>query len=213
MANKKVVEMLDKNLASLIGLAKKWLVEWNIPLNKIFHVFYQMKKSDLQGLINGTHEIVKKRSYPKQSNLVFKTKKVINLKEFFNIEKSEENQYHWDGFKKLLNSIENTKFFLKRESDVFKLPKAMNDFDILSRFVEKKLVWESKEEALAALSTIMIDEYCDGRSNIAYYVDEFGELCYINIYWVDSDSKWHCYANIALVSDWDAWNRVFYPAE
>lgn len=54
---KKVVEMLGDNLASLLELAKKWLIDWKIEPKKLFHVFQQIRKDDLNGLIAGTHEI------------------------------------------------------------------------------------------------------------------------------------------------------------
>ncbi len=54
---KKVVEMLGDNLASLLELAKKWLIHWKIKPKKLFHVFQQIRKDDPNGLIAGTHEI------------------------------------------------------------------------------------------------------------------------------------------------------------
>lgn len=54
---KKVVEMLGDNLASLLELAKKWLIDWKIEPKKLFHLFQQIRKDDLNGLIAGTHEI------------------------------------------------------------------------------------------------------------------------------------------------------------
>jgi hypothetical protein len=64
MADQKVVEMLDENLASFVELVKKWLVEWEVNTKKLLNVFHQIRKEDLMGLINGTHEIE-----PKLSNI------------------------------------------------------------------------------------------------------------------------------------------------
>lgn len=60
MAYGKVVEMLGENLASFLELAKKWLVDWSVDTKKLFHFFHNIKKEDLVGLLDGTHQITKK---------------------------------------------------------------------------------------------------------------------------------------------------------
>ena len=60
MAYSKVVEMLGENLASFLELSKKWLVDWSVDTKKLFHFFHNIKKEDLIGLIDGTHQITKK---------------------------------------------------------------------------------------------------------------------------------------------------------
>lgn len=55
--NKEVVEMFDKFLASLVKLLTKWLTEWAVDSRKLFHALQQVRKQDLIGLIEGTHEI------------------------------------------------------------------------------------------------------------------------------------------------------------
>lgn len=55
--NQKVVEMFEKFLASLLGLAKKWLTDWEVDSQKLFHALQQIRKEDLIGLSLGTHEI------------------------------------------------------------------------------------------------------------------------------------------------------------
>lgn len=63
MADQKVVGMSDENLVSLFKLAKRWLVVWKIDLKKLLNVSRQIRKEDLLGLINGTHEIVPKKQF------------------------------------------------------------------------------------------------------------------------------------------------------
>jgi hypothetical protein len=53
---KDVVEMFGNNLASLLELAKKWLT-WKIDFIKLLHSLHQIKKIDLLGLVEGTHQI------------------------------------------------------------------------------------------------------------------------------------------------------------
>lgn len=57
MAFEKVVEMLGDNLASLLELAKKWLVDWAVDRKKLLDTLHQIHKEDLVGLKDGTHEI------------------------------------------------------------------------------------------------------------------------------------------------------------
>ncbi|MEK7228112.1 MAG: hypothetical protein AAB681_02010, partial [Patescibacteria group bacterium] len=57
MAYQKVVEMLGDNLASLLELAKKWLVDWAVDAKKLLHALQNIRKDDLLGLVDGTHEI------------------------------------------------------------------------------------------------------------------------------------------------------------
>lgn len=57
---KNVVEMLEENLASFLGLAKKWLVDWSVETKKLLHFFHNLRKEDLIGLLEGTHRIIKK---------------------------------------------------------------------------------------------------------------------------------------------------------
>lgn len=61
MAFKKVVEMLGDNLASLLELAKKWLIDWVVDRKKLLDMLHQIRKEDLMGLISGTHEIKAKQ--------------------------------------------------------------------------------------------------------------------------------------------------------
>jgi hypothetical protein len=53
----KVVGLLGANLASFLELAKKFLIDWAIEPKKLLHLFQNMRKEDLIGLIDGTHEI------------------------------------------------------------------------------------------------------------------------------------------------------------
>lgn len=62
-----VVEMWEKNLASLLELAKKWLVEWEVDFKKLLHLLQNIRKDDLLGLIAGTHEIKIKKLKTKKS--------------------------------------------------------------------------------------------------------------------------------------------------
>jgi len=57
---KKVVEMLGENLASLLELAKKWFIIWEMNTKKVIHILSHFKKADLQGLIDETHHIIPK---------------------------------------------------------------------------------------------------------------------------------------------------------
>ena len=60
---KEVVGVLGENLASLLELAKRWLTEWAIEPKELLHLFQNIRKDDLMGLIAGTHEIkVKKQA-------------------------------------------------------------------------------------------------------------------------------------------------------
>lgn len=61
MAYKKVVEMLGENLASFLELAKKLLIDWEVDPKQLLHTLQNLRKADLLGLINGTHQIQKKR--------------------------------------------------------------------------------------------------------------------------------------------------------
>ncbi len=54
---KKVVGMLGENLASFLELSKKLLVDWGIDPKKLLHLFQNIRKDDLVGLLSGTHEI------------------------------------------------------------------------------------------------------------------------------------------------------------
>lgn len=53
----KVVGLLGANLASFLELAKKLLIDWAIEPKKLLHLFQNIRKEDLIGLIEGTHEI------------------------------------------------------------------------------------------------------------------------------------------------------------
>ncbi len=53
----KVVGLLGVNLASFLELAKKLLIDWAIEPKKLLHLFQNIRKEDLIGLIDGTHEI------------------------------------------------------------------------------------------------------------------------------------------------------------
>jgi hypothetical protein len=63
--NKEVVEMSEKFLASLFGLAKKWLIDWKIDFQKLFHALQQVSKEGLIGLAEGTYEIKPKATTQK----------------------------------------------------------------------------------------------------------------------------------------------------
>ena len=63
--NKEVVEMFDKFLASLLKLVTKWLTEWAVDSQKLFHALQQIRKEDLIGLSLGTHEIKPKATTQK----------------------------------------------------------------------------------------------------------------------------------------------------
>ena len=82
MAYKKVIEMLGENLASFLELAKKWLVDWSVDTKKLLHFFHNIKKEDLAGLLNGTHQITKVEVLlgEKISFNVWKTIKLGNYK-------------------------------------------------------------------------------------------------------------------------------------
>jgi hypothetical protein len=54
---KEVVEMLGDNLASFLGITKKFLIDWAIKPKELLHLFHNLAKDDLLGLLNGTHEI------------------------------------------------------------------------------------------------------------------------------------------------------------
>ncbi len=137
----------------------------------------------------------------------------INLKEFFRTGKTgKEKQRHSDNFKKLISSLEKSEVSLEREPQVFILPKDMNDFQIRDHIGEEKLIWPSKEKALAVLASTMTDAYRDGRANIVYYKDASGALSYARVYWDASDVEWNCIADQANALEWLAGNRVFYPA-
>ena len=56
--------MLGDNLASLLELAKKWLIDWTIDTKKLLHALQNIRKEDLNGLISGTHEIKAKQQLP-----------------------------------------------------------------------------------------------------------------------------------------------------
>jgi hypothetical protein len=63
--NKEVVEMSEKFLASLFGLTKKWLIDWKLDFQKLFHALQQVSKEGLNGLAEGTHEIKPKATIQK----------------------------------------------------------------------------------------------------------------------------------------------------
>jgi len=65
MANyyKKVVEMLGENLASFLELSKKLLIDWKVEPKKLLHFLQNIRKDDLIGLMEGTHEV---REIPKK---------------------------------------------------------------------------------------------------------------------------------------------------
>lgn len=54
---KKVVEMLGENFASFLELAKKLFIDWKVDPKRLFHMLQNIRKNDLLGLIDGTHEI------------------------------------------------------------------------------------------------------------------------------------------------------------
>jgi|GEM_PF-1297389 len=58
----KVVELLGetifgKNLAAFLELVKKLFVDWEVEPKRLFHMLQNLRKTDLLGLIAGTHEI------------------------------------------------------------------------------------------------------------------------------------------------------------
>ncbi len=57
---KKVVEMLGESLASLLELAKRWLIDWGMEPKKLLYLLLHLRKEDLVGLLAGTHEITPK---------------------------------------------------------------------------------------------------------------------------------------------------------
>lgn len=59
---KQVVEMLGENLASFLELAKKLFVDWAMEPKKLLHLFQNIRKDDLLGLMAGTHEIKAKET-------------------------------------------------------------------------------------------------------------------------------------------------------
>ena len=78
MAYVKVVEMLGENLASFLELAKKLLIDWGVDPKRLLHMLQNLRKADLIGLLDGTHEIKSKCSY--QEFIIWKTIKIGNLK-------------------------------------------------------------------------------------------------------------------------------------
>ncbi len=158
-------------------------------------------------------DLESERSYEKKEPKEPRGEKTINLREFFRTGKTgKEKQWHFDSFKKLISSLEKSEVSLEREPQVFTLPERMNDFQIRDHIGEDKLIWPSKEEALAALASTMTDAYRDGRANIVYYKDASGALSYASVRWIASDVEWNCSADQANANEWNAGYRVFYPA-
>ena len=190
MAKQNVVEVLEKKLGSIIKLIDKWFNQWEIPIGKILHVLHHMKKSDLQGLINGTHKIVEQ-----SEGRMVKTNEVFNIK---------NDQFHTDDFKEVV-----AKANPELRGATIKMITTngnQNCHDLRKKIGEKNIA-TSETEALEILAATMTDKYKDGNLNIVYYLDAAGELCYVNCRWIDSE--WYCNAD-ADADVWSAGRRVFY---
>ena len=60
-----VVGLLGDNLAALLELAKKWLITWSLDTKQLLHTLNHLRKEDLIGLSEGTHEIKPKATTQK----------------------------------------------------------------------------------------------------------------------------------------------------
>ena len=194
MAKQNVVQVLEEKLGSIIKLVDKWLNQWDIPLGEILNLFQKIKKSDLQCLIDGNYEIVKKTSATIQKRLAF----------------NSNNQYHTKNFRAVLAKSDNELRALDRSTlQVITTNGKQNCYDLKKEIGEKNIA-KSETEALEILAATMIDKYKDGNLNIVYYLDATGGLCYVYCYWYGSE--WRCDAISAYSVSWDAGRRVFYSA-
>lgn len=120
MAYNEVVEMLGENLASFLELAKKWLVEWKIDFKSVLHLFHNLKKDELIGLLNGTHQI--------QTIFVLKVFRKTNV---VNVAKNSKS--FKVNEKSVMNFLESV---IKREKEL-KNPNPCIDNDLWSYFNDK----------------------------------------------------------------------------
>lgn len=74
---------------------------------------------------------------------------------------------------------------------------------------EKKIVFETKEQALVALVLTIKIEYRDGKTNVVHYLDYKGRLCFICVRWSYSMKRWVCSTGGTHHMYWDSGVRIF----
>ncbi len=124
----------------------------------------------------------------------------------------KDGQWHSGNFEKLISEVPHIELpEMKIQS--FTLRERMNDFEICDELGgNDKLCFNSKAEALRALGSTMTDEYRDCKTNIVYFLNEKGGLCYAFCRWFTGRGEWNCLASHADGRRWLVGGRVFYPA-
>lgn len=109
----KVVQMLGENLASFLEISKKFLLDWEVKPKQLLHTLQNIKKVDLVGLIEGTHEIkpkiiVSKVSLDKKTSFsIWKTIKLGTFKntgEIINFFKEKYYEFEIDSSSEVMIS-------------------------------------------------------------------------------------------------------------
>jgi hypothetical protein len=193
MAYTKVVEMLGENLASFLELTKKLLIDWEVNPKQLLHTLQNLRKSDLIGLINGTHEIKTKKTIKIDRSIPFDPKTFLG--DGWSIEEQDERAI-------ALTEIDLTEVMF--DSTLEKGEKSIKGEDKLKRLKEKtnrirldavifKTLWENqfriplrwKERTNGNVTFILFDG--------TILKDPNGNRCVLSLYWFGGEWFWNCY--------------------
>ncbi|MEI8269918.1 MAG: hypothetical protein WCG45_00980 [bacterium] len=185
MANEEVVVMWEKNLASLIELAKKLLVEWGIKFNDLLHFFQNIRKDDMLGLIAGTHEIKAKILLPIHPDYKLIKKGIVIVakeRDRQEILNDSSNYVLGDNFKKLLAECTNGKTDpeILREDELLKgktdeeIKKEMKISEISIEQIAERIIYFRKITRWTIIGcykglVVHADPFGDGRVRVYAY--------------------------------------------
>jgi len=193
MAYTEVVEMLGENFASFLELAKKLLIDWKVDPKRLLHTLQNLRKSDLIGLMNGTHEIRSKKTIKIDRSTPFDPRTF--LVDGWSIEEQDERAI-------TLTEINLTEVML--DSTLEKEEKSIKGEDRLKRLKEKtdrirldvgifKTFWENqilipkkwKEQTNGNTTFILFDGTVLRNPN--------GNRCVLSLYWFGGEWFWNCH--------------------
>lgn len=212
-----VVKMLGDNLASFLELTKKWLLDWKVDLKSLLNFFHQMKKTDLIGLLNGTHIVVvdKKPEHPKMKLEVRgieipELTEEFDLKEFF-IENKKVKYYLGDSFKRyVLNPVEKVSSLSAMSFDKHNFIETIYDKEIMEHFhISLSNGLMTQKEILRTIAYLTSKQpngeegilKTNGDSILIGYIFCGNDVVRaVGVYWNSSRSKWDC--NCHVIDYW-----------